>query len=123
MTIGALAGSQDDRLPDAVLTVGFRRSGTVCVLVFEGELHAGSIPVLQGHMDRLGRTPLREVVFDLTGLSLLDEQGVHVLTGLCHYVQARGGTLRLVGVSPWLSDTLSATPLAACMRTEGGRTR
>lgn len=123
MTVGALAGARDDPSPEAALSVSFRKLGWVCVLAIEGELRAGSIAGLEAQMDRLGRTAFHEVVFDVTHVSLLDDVGARVLTGLCHYVHARGGRVRLIGARPWLADALSATPLAACVRTEGGARR
>lgn len=79
------------------LEVFLRRAGAECVLVLRGALRAGSISVLEAELDRIGRDPCHRVVVDATELTDLDETGCRVLTGLGHYVRARGGTLAIIG--------------------------
>lgn len=98
MTVEALAQRPVEE--DPVLTVGFRHVGPICLLSLRGELHAGSVSVLESQFDRLGRTTCHRVVVDLTDVSSLDTTGARVLIGLRHYVQARGGRLTVIGTSP-----------------------
>jgi anti-anti-sigma factor len=84
------------------LMVEFHHIGPTCVLALRGELHAGSVGVLEAQFDVLGRTPCRRVVVDLNEVTSVDTVGARVLTGLGHYVHARGGTLTVIGTSPFV---------------------
>jgi anti-anti-sigma factor len=96
---------------DGRLEVSFRAIGDVCVLTLRGALEADSVAVLESLFDRLWRTPCRRVVLDLHALGAIDETGANVLTGLHHYVEARGGSVSVVGTRPWVAEALGATPL------------
>jgi anti-anti-sigma regulatory factor len=85
----------------------------VCVLTLTGVLHAGTLAVLEAEVDRLGRSPCHRVVLDVAALVDVDEAGTKVLTGLHHYVRARGGRLTVTGAGPLLTAVLAATPLLA----------
>lgn|GEM_PF-3315941 len=91
--------------------VTFRRVGAVCILAMRGGLDSASVAVLESEFDRLWRTPCRRVVLDLDALGALDETGARVLTGLHHYLEARGGTMTVIGANPWVADVLATTPL------------
>ncbi|MGH8989327.1 MAG: STAS domain-containing protein [Acidimicrobiales bacterium] len=104
-----MADSQQLRTDDTVgprFEVSLRHVGAVCILTLRGELRAGSVAVLEAEFDRLGRTRCRRVVVDVTELSRLDEVGSRVLTGLSHYVRARGGVLTVVGARPPIARAL-----------------
>lgn len=106
MTVEAPEQRPLDERPD--LRVEFRHIGPICVLSLCGELHAGSVEVLESQFDHLGRTPCHRVVLDLSELADLDPTGARVLIGLRHYVHARGGRLRVLGPSPLVRATLAA---------------
>lgn len=98
---------------DAMLSVAFRHVGSVCILSVRGALTAQTLAVFESQIDRLGRTTCQRVVIDAAGLTLMDDAGVAVLTGLHHYVQARGGRLSVTGADGGVSRLLASTPLLA----------
>jgi anti-anti-sigma factor len=104
MTVEALDQRPLGERPD--LQVEFNHIGPICVLSLRGELHAGSVAVLEAQFDRLGRTSCHRVVVDLTDLTHLDLTGARVLIGLRHYVQARGGQLSVLGSTPMVRAVL-----------------
>ncbi len=106
MTLEALRERPLDEGPD--LTVEFHHIGPLCLLDVRGELHAGSVGVLEAQVDRLGRTTCRRVVVDVTDLTGIDATGARVLLGLRYYVEARGGHLTVAGASSWVSAALAA---------------
>lgn len=98
---------------DEALTVAFRHVGSVCVLTLTGALTAETLGVFESQMDRLGRTTCHRVVIEAAGLVAVDDAGARVLTGLHHYVQARGGRLTVTGAAGGISSILASTPLLA----------
>ena len=109
MSIEVLAERPEE--PAQALSVYFRHVGPICLLSLRGDLHAESLRVLESQVDQLGRTSCHQVVVDLAELTSIDEAGVRVLTGLHHYVQARGGHLIVIGAADWIGDALVHTPL------------
>lgn len=106
MTVEALDLSRLGDEPD--LAVAFRHIGRICVLTLHGDLHATSVAVLEAQFDRLGRTTCHRVVVDLSGLASIDATGAKVLTGLRHYVAARGGRFSIVGACERVASALGA---------------
>lgn len=106
MTLEALRERPLDEGPD--LTVEFHHIGPICLLSLCGALRAGSVSVLEAQFDRLGRTPCRRVVVDVSDVTGIDTTGARVLLGLRYYVQARGGQLTVIGASPWVGAALAA---------------
>ncbi len=115
MTIEAVQADEplEAEVSPAALCVSFRHVGAVCILALDGVLCASSLAELEAHMDRLGRTPCRQVVLDMSRLTELDDAGSRVLTGLFHYVAARRGRLTVVAPNPAVRAMLAQTPLAA----------
>lgn len=95
----------------AALGVAFRHVGAVCVLSLHGALTADTLGVLESQIDRLGRTACQRVVIDAAGLRALDGAGASVLTGIHHYVEARGGVLSVTGACDGVARVLWSTPL------------
>jgi len=110
MAIDALEPDLIEQQP--ALVVRFQHVGPLCVLAMTGDLGVGSLGILEAQVDRLGTTPCHEVVLDMYGLCGIDAPGVKVLTGLHHYVEARGGRLRLLGTSSTVARALMGTPLS-----------
>jgi anti-anti-sigma factor len=48
-------------------------------------------------VDQLSSTPCENVSVDVRALSSIDAVGTRVLSGLSHYVVARGGQFQIVG--------------------------
>jgi anti-anti-sigma factor len=97
----------------AALSVAFRHVGAVCILSLRGALTAGTLQVFESQIDRLGRTTCHRVVVDAAGLAAIDEAGVRVVTGLHHYVHARGGRLSVIGAAGAVARALASIPLPA----------
>ena len=98
---------------DAMLSVAFRHVSEVCILSVRGALTAETLAVFESQVDRLGRTTCQRVVIDAAGLTVMDDTGVAVLTGLHHYVRARGGRLSVTGAGDGVSRLLASSPLLA----------
>lgn len=98
-------------LEDAVLTVEFSCSGSLCVLTMVGKLVAVSICALEVQIDQIGCSPARDVVLDVTRLTVIDTVGTRVLVGLDTYVRAMGGELRISGARGQVAQALTPTPL------------
>lgn len=113
MTVEALqpSGAETLQPSGAALGVAFRHVGAVCVLSLHGALTADTLGTLESQIDRLGRTACQRVVIDAAGLLALDGAGARVLTGLHHYVRARGGVLSVTGACGGVARVLSSTPL------------
>lgn len=113
MTLQATNPANGEPGPGVVgLDVVFRHVGQVSILALTGDLERGSVAILEAEVDRLGRTPCKQVVLDLGRLDGVDETGCRVLTGLHHYIAARGGRLTVVGASRSVGAALAGTPLA-----------
>jgi len=89
----------DGHATDDWLRVVRRNHGRTCTLVLCGALCTSSIGVLEVQVDQLGRLPCDDVVVDVQGLETIDAIGANVLLGLYHYVQGRGGRLRVTGAT------------------------
>jgi anti-anti-sigma factor len=88
------------------LRVELRTFGRVCRLVLSGALSGTSIAALEAQVDQLGCIPFEKVVIDVGKLTSLDPVGARVLFGLYHYVEAKGGKLKIVGASKQIESTL-----------------
>lgn len=102
------APERDETHEQPGFAVAFQQVGPLCLLSLEGDLHAGTVGVLESEFDRLGRTACARVVLDVSALVRIDRTGARVLAGLGHYVQARGGHLSVLGATPWVAAALSA---------------
>ena len=109
MTVETLEEARVDGEPD--FGVSLRHLGAVCVLAMHGSLGVATVATLEATFDRLWRTPCRRVVLDLSALTGVDDTGLRVLTGLHHYLRARGGRLSVVGANPRVAAALASTPI------------
>jgi anti-anti-sigma factor len=94
-----------DNAPDW-LRVELRTFGRICRLILSGSLSGTSIAALEAQVDQLGCAPFDAVVIDVRRLTALDAVGARVLFGLYHYVEAKGGQLRIVGATKQVASTL-----------------
>jgi ABC-type transporter Mla MlaB component len=77
-----------------------------CTLVLDGELRDTSIAALEAQVDQLGCLRCDDVTLDVHGLRGIDAVGANVLLGLHHYVDGRGGRLRIVGATERIGAAL-----------------
>jgi anti-sigma B factor antagonist len=64
----------------------------------EGALEEGNAHELNSAVDEIGSLPSRSVTLDLSGLNLIDSNGVAVVVKLFKRTRASGGHLMVVGV-------------------------
>ena len=93
--------------PEDWLRVELRVSGEVCTLVLSGVLSGTSIAALEAQVDQLSCTACGDVVLDVRRLKELDRTGASALSGLYHYVKARGGRYRIVGATDQVARMIS----------------
>jgi anti-sigma B factor antagonist len=80
------------------------------LLEMEGRIVLGSDGMqVEWTVAELLKTDHKKLIFDLSGVTLLDSTGVGILV-MCHAkVKKAGGTLRIVGVNGMVEDTLRLT--------------
>lgn len=110
---GPALGANALALCSPALTVSFHHVGPICRLSLTGALTADTLGIFESQIDRLGRTACVRVVIDAAGLNALDETAARVLTGLHHYVEARGGRMTVAGGAGGVARMLEGTPLLA----------
>jgi ABC-type transporter Mla MlaB component len=88
------------------LRVELHSQERTCTLVLSGALRDTSIAALAAQVDQLGCVPCDDVVVDVSRLTALDPTGANVLLGLYHYVDGRGGNLRIVGATGPIATAL-----------------
>jgi anti-sigma B factor antagonist len=64
----------------------------------EGELDALSVPEIRTELERIVAARPPEVVFDLSGLRMIDSSGVGVIVSLYKRVRAYGGLVTIDGL-------------------------
>lgn len=80
--------------PASGFAVGVQVADGLTVAEFAGELDSATEPLARAGLERMGAT--RDLVVDLSGLTLMTAAGLSALIGLRHRVQEAGGRLRLV---------------------------
>lgn len=92
-------------------SVEFQSTRSACVLTMHGELSWLSVAALEAQIDRLGCSPLSDLVLDLSHLDGIDGTGVRVLVGLQDYARGREGTFSCFGAKEAVARALEGTPL------------
>ncbi len=87
-----------------------RRPSTM-TLALEGEIGADELTDISAQLFRFARKGTVNVVIDFTDVTHLDYRLVRPLVERADFLRARGGDLKLSGLSPYL---------AAVLRTSGG---
>lgn len=105
------SGLAGNSLSTNSLSVELKFTGSTCALLTEGELTGTSVVALEVQIDQLCCTAFDSVVLDLGHLRAIDRVGCNVLSGLYHYVVARGATLRVLGARGQVARALAVTPL------------
>jgi anti-anti-sigma regulatory factor len=98
--------AKDRRASESWLRVELLGRGRTCTLILRGSLCGTSIAALEAQVDQLGCVPCDDVTVDLRELRAIDPVGANVLLGLYHYVDGRGGRLRVTGASDRIAITL-----------------
>jgi anti-anti-sigma factor len=111
--------SADSRGPGPWLRVELHSYGRTCTLVLHGELCDTSIAALEAQVDQLGCIPCDDVIVDVRELAALDSVGANVLLGLHHYVDGRGGHLRVMGATGEIATILHQYALEYAEADEG----
>lgn len=86
------------------------------VIAVRGEIDLGNTDSLLRRLVDLAHPCTGKVAFDLSQVGFIDCAGLHMLTALDRYIQARGGGMRIVAASPAVArlfellDMLAALP-------------
>lgn len=73
------------------------KAGTFLVVRIGGELDHHYCDIIRSRIDpELMEPPIRNIVFDLSGLTFMDSSGIGMLMGRLRIVQAIGGTACLI---------------------------
>ncbi len=73
------------------------RAGNFLIVRIGGELDHHYCDIIRNRIDpELMEPPIRNIVFDLSGLSFMDSSGIGMLMGRLRIVQAIGGTAFLI---------------------------
>ena len=99
------------------LGIATEHEGDHCRLCLSGVLGAGTLRVLEEHIDRFDCCAAANMTIDLTRLEHLDPTGARVLYGIRLYAAARGCNIRLTGASP--GATLALREAGAHLGTPG----
>jgi anti-sigma B factor antagonist len=91
--------------------------GGLTVLTLAGELDLSVVPALRRDLARSATATRRDIVADLRQVTFFDCSTIGVLVVMSNQLRATGGSLQLVGLSPWqlrvvtLCQLLSAMPV------------
>ncbi len=73
------------------------KAGTFLIVRIGGELDHHYCDIIRNRIDpELMEPPIRNIVFDLTGLTFMDSSGIGMLMGRLRIVQAIGGSACLI---------------------------
>jgi anti-anti-sigma factor len=98
---------RESNIAEPSIRVGIENHGPTCRISISGVLSGTSIAALEAQIDQLGCLPCEQVLIDVSHLVAIDSVGANVLLGLRHYIDGRGGRLRIVGASGQVATLLS----------------
>lgn len=83
--------------------------GAVDVVRIDGILNADKVSELSGAWEKIASSGAPMVVGDLSGVQLVDSDGLEWLLDAMDLVAYRGGAMKLAGVTPLVADILRLT--------------
>ena len=92
--------------PGTDLTVSVSCDEGVALVALGGRLDADTVAVVRGQIEQLLEEGVREVLVDLAGVGLLDEQAARSLVDAARWTRALGGTLHVFHVQGQPRETL-----------------
>jgi anti-anti-sigma factor len=101
--------------PGTDLTVSVSCDEGVALVALGGRLDADTVAVVRGQIEQLLEEGVREVLVDLAGVGLLDEQAARSLVDTARWTRAVGGTLHVFHVQGQPRETL----LRLALRVDG----
>jgi len=92
-------------------------NGSSLVARLAGEIDLQVADRLRSALDgALGEKPVRHLVLDLSGVSLIDSSGLGVILGRYRHLLQRGGRISLVGMRPLVKRVMELSGLLTIMR-------
>lgn len=89
------------------MALSTREVGGIHIIELEGELDASTSPAAQAAILPLA-TPNARILLDMTKVSFMSSAGLRLLLATYRQVMAQQGQVALAGLSPNLTDTMSA---------------
>lgn len=95
-------------------TYSLQRTGDhACSVLFSGDLTAASVPALQTDLKQQLESSVSEMVFDLTGASMLDSSGIGLLIAAANSLARKAGKVRVVNASADVFQLLQSMRLTS----------
>ncbi|MEU9018620.1 STAS domain-containing protein [Actinomadura sp. NPDC048394] len=89
--------------------------GAFAVIRLAGELDYSTVHLAETTVNRAFAGPTPHLIFDLSGLTLMDSSGVALLLQTYKTLRERHGTIALAGPSPSIQRTASITGVTKLM--------
>ncbi|WP_113704126.1 anti-sigma factor antagonist [Nonomuraea lactucae] len=106
------------------LTVTVETEARHAVVHLQGEIDIATAEALKSALDCAVEHPaVNTLDLDFQGVSFIDCSGLRVLVGVKRAIEARGGTLDLVNLSPLAERLLTAAGLDHHLHTPGSHPR
>ncbi len=106
-------------MTDPRLSVDVREEGTTTFLAASGEIDAHTSTTLDAAVDQALATDAEELVIDLGQVPFMDSMGIRVLVRAQRAIDERGGSMRIVEVSPAVARALDYAGLTEHLTVEG----
>lgn len=106
-------------MTDPRLHVDLRQEGATAFLSASGEIDAHTSTTLDSSVDKALATDCEELVIDLGDVPFMDSMGIRVLVRAQRAIDERGGSMRIVEVSPAVARALDYAGLTEHLTVEG----
>ena len=104
------------------VTASIEQKDGCALVVFDGRITLGSsLSLVQAQIRSLISGGVHKLVFDLTGVELIDSAGLGMLVYTYGSLAAKGGTLRLCGVAPRVLSLLELTKTNTLLAVDAAR--
>jgi anti-anti-sigma regulatory factor len=105
-------GHERSRHPGSDLAVRQQRIGNSVVVTLTGSLDLDGVEELAACADRICRSPVRSVAFDVTGIAAADDAGVRTLVAACRCLSSHGVVADVRGIGGQFRQVLGRLGLS-----------
>jgi anti-anti-sigma regulatory factor len=105
-------GHEPSRYPGSDLAVRQQRIGSQVVVTLTGSLDLDGVEELAACADRICRSPVRAVAFDVTGVAVADDAGVRTLVAACRCLSSHGVVAHVRGIGGQFRQVLGRLGLS-----------
>jgi len=106
---------------DALNVTVSRPSGTVVLIVLDGEMDLMSSDAFSRRFAQLGLEQGTRLIIDLAGVTFIDSSGINVLVQAARAVEAAGGSAVLAAPSPSTQRVFEIARVAQVVTVESAR--